>query len=805
MLDDGTGDIYHDVAQAPGFGGESGYDEATMLRFFAERGGDPDRAGQAAAARPDAVARRAAGRAVLARPARARPAARAGTSSAPRSRWTPSAWASTCRAAAATWSSRTTSTPPCTPRRSPATKPFARAYVHAAMIGLDGEKMSKSRGNLVFVSRLRGDGVDPMAIRLALLSGHYRTDRAWTADLLSAAAGAAGHLAAGGGPGRRRARGAAAARACASGWPTTSTAPARSRWSTPGPRATLAGDAGRRGRGAADRLRRRRRAARCGAGGLRMTARAVPVHRPGRPRGAPRSSSRRRRPARPDSRGRARPEPEDPLRTAFERDRDRILHAKAFRRLKHKTQVFLNPDGDHFVTRLTHTLQVTQVARSLARALGLNETLAEAIALAHDVGHSPFGHLGEDALEPYVPGGWHHAAQGVRIVEVLEHLNLTWEVRDGVRAHSWKIDPPPATREGECVRYADRIGYLSHDALDADPRRGAAARRPAGPRPRGVRRAGQRDGRHDDRRRRRGQPRRRRTPPAPSSWRPSRSRRCTSCATFMFERVYMSDTAAGQKHVAIDVIRRLVDHHLAHPELIPATYRDTEADEVTQVVDYVSGMTDRFALNMHDRLFDADATSRDDAACSRATAAGSAPVAERARPARVSATRATQRLSVLRGTAPWPALRVRQARASARGAAAAEVALELAGDLVAVGLGQVDLGGPLLERAHVLDDLVVLVGHLVDGLDPVVGLLRQRAERHGQLEDLLDPLQQRHGGPRRRRLRDVVRHGGPEADRRQPGLHAGVLEDAEDPGRALVAGGLQAVGRARTRRRRPSR
>src|SRR5689334_3659909 len=168
-----------------------------------------------------------------------------------------------------------------------------------------------------------------------------------------------------------------------------------------------------------------------------------------------------------DTRGRARPEPEDPLRTAFERDRDRILHAKAFRRLKHKTQVFLNPDGDHFVTRLTHTLQVTQVARSLARALGLNETLAEAIALAHDVGHSPFGHLGEDALEPYVPGGWHHAAQGVRIVEILEHLNLTWEVRDGVRAHSWKIAPPPSTREGECVRYADRIAYLSHDALDA--------------------------------------------------------------------------------------------------------------------------------------------------------------------------------------------------------------------------------------------------------------------------------------------------------------------------------------------------
>jgi dGTPase len=310
-----------------------------------------------------------------------------------------------------------------------------------------------------------------------------------------------------------------------------------------------------------------------------------------------------------DTRGRVRPEPEDPLRTAFERDRDRILHAKAFRRLKHKTQVFLNPDGDHYVTRLTHTLQVTQVARSLARALALNETLAEAIALAHDVGHSPFGHLGEDALEPYVEGGWHHAAQGVRIVEVLEQLNLTWEVRDGVRAHSWKIDPPPSTHEGECVRYADRIGYLSHDALDAI-RAGVVSFEDLPARARQV--FG--------------------TPGSEmvgtmieAVVEGSLSAENTAGAVvmasgpleamhelraFMFERVYNSQTAAGQKHLAIDVIRRLVDHHLAHPELIPASYRDTEADPVTQVVDYVSGMTDRFALNMHDRLFDADAAAR---------------------------------------------------------------------------------------------------------------------------------------------------------------------------------------------------
>lgn len=306
------------------------------------------------------------------------------------------------------------------------------------------------------------------------------------------------------------------------------------------------------------------------------------------------------------TRGRARPEPEDALRTAFERDRDRILHAKAFRRLKHKTQVFLNPDGDHFVTRLTHTLQVTQVARSLARALGLNETLAEAIALAHDVGHSPFGHIGEDAFDPYVPGGWHHAAQGVRIVEVLEHLNLTWEVRDGIRAHSWKIDPPPSTREGECVRYADRIGYLSHDALDAVragvlrptdlPARARAVFGEPGSEMVGTMIDAVVEGSLSNGGR---------VVMAPEPLAAMHELRA-----FMFERVYASETAAGQKHLAVDVIRRLVDHHVVHPELIPESYRDPEADVLTQVVDYVSGMTDRFALTTHDRLFDADASAQ---------------------------------------------------------------------------------------------------------------------------------------------------------------------------------------------------
>ena len=169
-----------------------------------------------------------------------------------------------------------------------------------------------------------------------------------------------------------------------------------------------------------------------------------------------------------------------------------------------------------------------------------------------------------------MPGGWHHAAQGVRIVEVLEHLNLTWEVRDGVRAHSWKIDPPPSTREGECVRYADRIGYLSHDALDAIragvlrpddlPARARAVFGEPGSEMVGAMIDAVVEGSlsPDEH------------APAPSSWTPEPLEAMHELRAFMFERVYNSETAAGQKHVAIDVIRRLVDHHLAHPELIPA-------------------------------------------------------------------------------------------------------------------------------------------------------------------------------------------------------------------------------------------
>jgi dGTPase len=199
-----------------------------------------------------------------------------------------------------------------------------------------------------------------------------------------------------------------------------------------------------------------------------------------------------------DSKGRARPEAQDPIRTAFQRDRDRVLHSKAFRRLKHKTQVFIDPEEDHFRTRLTHTLEVSQIARTISRALRLNEDLTEAIALAHDLGHPPFGHAGEEALDAamreFVPGaGFRHDEQSLRVVDLLERaagelygdetssslpsapgLNLTWEVRNGIARHSKgrkslgdETTELAATLEGKVVRIADRVAYVNHDIDDA--------------------------------------------------------------------------------------------------------------------------------------------------------------------------------------------------------------------------------------------------------------------------------------------------------------------------------------------------
>lgn len=299
------------------------------------------------------------------------------------------------------------------------------------------------------------------------------------------------------------------------------------------------------------------------------------------------------------SRGRAVEEPFDEFRTAFERDRDRILHSKAFHRLKHKTQVFMNPEGDHYVTRMSHTLQVTQIGRAMARALGLNEDLTEAICLGHDVGHTPFGHTGEEALDPYVDGEWLHSAQSVRVVSLLEPLNLSWEVLDGVRAHSWKIEPPPTTPEGALCRFADRIAYLTHDVQDALRAElltyddlPSEALDVFGPE-------------------------------AGSDWIGTMIRAVVEKSAeteqvamldevlepmhilreFMFERVYLRPEAHTQREQAIHTIRELVDYHVQHPGDIPSSYRIPDASVTTQAIDYVAGMTDRFAVREHDRIF----------------------------------------------------------------------------------------------------------------------------------------------------------------------------------------------------------
>jgi dGTPase len=296
--------------------------------------------------------------------------------------------------------------------------------------------------------------------------------------------------------------------------------------------------------------------------------------------------------------GRAASEEPDPWRTAFERDRDRILHSKAFRRLKHKTQVFMNPEGDHYVTRLTHTLQVTQVGGSIARALSLNGALTEAICLGHDVGHSPFGHTGEDALSGFVDGEWRHSAQSVRIFEVLEPLNLTSEVLDGIMAHSWKVETPARTPEGAIVRFADRIAYLAHDALDAIR---AEVLRPTDF-PGTVLHT-------------LGDPGREWIDAMITSVIETSMERdevamddhtldaMLELRDFMFEHVYLRADVEPQRIRAREIVGNLVEYYVAHPSEIPDTYRHDDANTLTQVIDFVAGMTDRYAISRHDELF----------------------------------------------------------------------------------------------------------------------------------------------------------------------------------------------------------
>lgn len=323
------------------------------------------------------------------------------------------------------------------------------------------------------------------------------------------------------------------------------------------------------------------------------------------------------------SRGREVPEAEDELRTCFQRDRDRIVHSKAFRRLKHKTQVFLAPEGDHYRTRLTHTLEVAQVARTIARALKVNEDLTEAIALAHDLGHPPFGHAGEAALSDVMApvGGFRHDEQSLRVVELLEvrvrsdgtnvrGLNLTWEVREGIATHSKGLgdlvaterasEGMPTTLEGQVARLSDRIAYVHHDTDDAI-RAGLIIESEV---PADVRlvlgeRRGQWLGRmvmdvvarsvdlaviqmSDDVR-----------------------VALNTLKDFLSERVYQGPANAAEIRKAQRLLRDLFNYYAGHPDQVPPEYlelKDAGEPALRVVGDFLAGMTDRYAIRLAESL-----------------------------------------------------------------------------------------------------------------------------------------------------------------------------------------------------------
>jgi|UniRef100_A0A7V3YHE8 dGTPase len=313
------------------------------------------------------------------------------------------------------------------------------------------------------------------------------------------------------------------------------------------------------------------------------------------------------------TRGRAKEEKECELRTCFQRDRDRILHSKAFRRLKHKSQVFLSPEGDHYRTRLTHTLEVSQIARTIARALRLNEDLVEAISLGHDLGHTPFGHAGEEALNEIHPGGFKHNEQSLRVVDYLERdgegLNLTWEVRDGIVKHSKthlacltaSPEDLPATLEGQVVRWADVIAYVNHDIDDALrarvirfeelPKNAIAVL---------------------------GETHRERINTmvwdivVESFDRPEvRMSEQVQEATetlrnFLFERVYFGPEQWQEREKAKRLVKHLYEFFAEHPEVLEAEYtfaRKRQEDLGTVICDFISGMTDRYALYIYRKYF----------------------------------------------------------------------------------------------------------------------------------------------------------------------------------------------------------
>lgn len=302
-----------------------------------------------------------------------------------------------------------------------------------------------------------------------------------------------------------------------------------------------------------------------------------------------------------NTKGRTKPEKKCEIRTEYQRDRDRIIHSKAFRRLKHKTQVFISPEGDHYRTRLTHTLEVSQIARTIARALRLNEDLSEAIALGHDLGHTPFGHAGEEALNSIHKGGFKHSVQSLRVVEILEGgtgLNLTFEVRDGILNHTG--DDITSTLEGDIVKISDRIAYINHDIDDA--LRGKII------------------GQNDLPKKCTevlGQTHKQRINLMINDIIQNsvgKNKICMSeevlTATntlrqFMFNNVYIGSKAKTEETKAQNILIELYQHFVKNPNELPSdTYAKIDKYDLNIVVcDYIAGMTDRYALNKYREIF----------------------------------------------------------------------------------------------------------------------------------------------------------------------------------------------------------
>lgn len=299
-----------------------------------------------------------------------------------------------------------------------------------------------------------------------------------------------------------------------------------------------------------------------------------------------------------NSKGRAIQEEKCPIRTDFQRDKDRILYSKAFRRLKHKTQVFISPDGDHYRTRLTHTLEVSQIARTVARALHLNEDLTEAIALGHDLGHTPFGHIGERILDELYPEGFKHNEQSLRVVDVLENLNLTWETRDGILKHSGS--DMASTLEGQLVKFADRMAYVNHDIDDAK-RAGIISENDL---PENCTRILGSDFRS------------RINSMVSDIIANSENKNMISMSEeiykamwelrqFMFDRVYLASRAKTAELKAGSVIKWLYYYFMENTLELPDEFKNMllRCGNDRVICDYIAGMTDRYAIKKFEELF----------------------------------------------------------------------------------------------------------------------------------------------------------------------------------------------------------